>query len=109
MSMSEEQMSEEQEKLWRDYIERLRDFRDLFERYIRNGREMFGALQERNEDLKEFMCYLGETTHGLLRAVNQLIEINFRLVDWNQTLHRIIMECMAEEEQERESGNNEEA
>ena len=96
--MSEEQMSEEKEKMWEGYVERLRDFRDLFERYIRNEREIFEAAQKRNEDLKEIVRYMANATHGLLRAVNQLIELNFRLVEENQTLHKMMLERAAQRE-----------
>jgi len=96
--MSEEQMSEEKEKMWEEYVGGLRDFRDLFERYIQNEKEMFRALQERNEDLKEIVRYMANATHGLLKAVNQLIEINCRLVEENQTLHKMMLERAAQRE-----------
>ena len=107
--MGKEKASEEMGKerafegleIWRDYVEKLEKFEDVVREYVRNEREMFEASQERNEDLRTFVQHMADTTHGLLEAVNRLIEINYRLVDWNQTLHRIIMECMAEEEQEK--------
>jgi len=97
--MSEEQMSEEKEKMWEEYVERLRDFRDLFERYIRNEKEMFEASQKRNEDLKEFAHRMADITYGLLGAVNRLIELNFQLVEENRTLHRVVTEHAAQREQ----------
>ena len=96
--MSGEQISEEKEKMWEEYVERLRDFRDLFERYIRNEKEMFEASQKRYEDLKEIVRYMANATHGLLKAVNQLIEINCRLVEENQTLHKMMLERAAQRE-----------
>ena len=96
--MSEEQMSEEKEKMWEEYVERLRDFRDLFERYIRNEREMFEASQKRNEDLKEFAHRMADITYSFLGAVNRLIELNFRLVEENQTLHKMMLERAAQRE-----------
>ena len=89
--MSEEQMSEEKEKMWEGYVERLRDFRDLFERYIRNEREMFEASQRRNEDLKEFVHRMADITYSFLGVVNRLIDLNFHLVEENRTLHRVAM------------------
>ena len=99
--MEKERASEELE-IWRDYMETLREFKDTFGEYVRNERALFEASQERNEDLKDFVQHMANTIHGLLAAVNRLIEINYRLVDWNQTLHRIIMECMAEEAEEEQ-------
>ena len=96
--MSEEQMSEEKEKMWEGYVERLRDFRDLFERYIRNEREIFEASQKRNEDLREFAHRMADITYSFLGVVNRLIELNFRLVEENQNLHRAIIERAAQRE-----------
>ena len=87
--MSEEQMSEEKEKMWEEYVEKLRDFRDLFERYIRNEKEMFEASQKRNEDLKEFAHRMADIIHSFLGVVNRLIDLNFHLVEENRTLHRV--------------------
>ena len=89
--MSEEQMSEEKEKMWEEYVERLRDFRDLFERYIRNEKEMFEASQKHNEDFKEFTHRMADIIHSFLGVVNRLIELNFCLVEENRTLHRVAM------------------
>ena len=66
MCMGEEKASEEMEKeraseeleIWRDYLERLREFKDTFGEYVRNEREMFEATQERNEDLRDFVQHM---------------------------------------------------
>ena len=96
--MSEEQMSEEKEKMWEEYVGGLRDFRDLFERYIQNEKEIFEASQKRNEDLKEFTHRMADITYSFLGVVNRLIELNFRLVEENQNLHRAVMERAAQRE-----------